>query len=267
MKTIIAGTDFTPSSVNACRYAALLAQKLNCKLTVFNLFDAPIVHSNLGMYGVSYNFEKSSTQRRTKKLIHELEEQFPGLKINAFVTTGSFKEELKAFTGAHHVEAVVMGLAAKSRISKFIYGSHGVNLAGKIDAPVIIVPEKYKEHKIADVLLAVDNQEKLSMSSLSGFQKFVKRSKAPLRLLHVRTADEIFPPVFKEVKVNKRIHAIETVNAKTVENGIRNYTRDRRVDLIAIISKQHSPFYNFFSESNTKKIAFAASVPVMAIHG
>ncbi|MEI8136012.1 MAG: universal stress protein [Bacteroidota bacterium] len=54
MKTIIAGTDFSASSVNACKYAAFLAQKLNCKLTLLNMFDAPIVHSNVLLSKYSY---------------------------------------------------------------------------------------------------------------------------------------------------------------------------------------------------------------------
>jgi hypothetical protein len=51
MRTIIAGTDFSASSANACKYAALLAQRLKCKLVLFNLFEAPVVHSNIGLYG------------------------------------------------------------------------------------------------------------------------------------------------------------------------------------------------------------------------
>ena len=266
MKTIIAGTDFTPSSINACKYAALLAQKLNCKLTIFNMFEAPIIHSNVGLFGFSYTSLRNGSQNETHKLIQALSKLFPKIEINQFVTSGSFKTEIENFTATHKVEAAVMGLEAKNRISKFIYGSHGISIAGKIDTPVIIVPQKYKIHKLSKILLAVDNNEKLHKSSLKGFEKFVKQSKAGLNLLHVRTRDEIFDPGFNTLKINGKKLSIKLIKAKHIQNGIIKYMKKTDVDLISIISKKHSVFYNFFSESNTKKVAFAANVPVMSIH-
>ena len=164
MKTIIAGTDFTPSSVNACKYAALLAQKLNCKLTIFNMFDAPVIHSNIGLYGITYSSTRKSTATKTLKLVTQLSKLFPKVQITSFITDNSFKSELEDFIVEHQVEAAVMGLEAKNRISRFLYGSHGVSIAGKIETPVIIVPENYKKHKLSKVLLAVNNTEKLYKS-------------------------------------------------------------------------------------------------------
>ncbi|MDP1803324.1 MAG: universal stress protein [Bacteroidota bacterium] len=266
MKTIIAGTDFTPSSVNACKYAALLAQKLNCKLTIFNLFDAPIIHSNVGLYGISYSTVRKNSFVKTNNLINQLTKLFPKVEINMFVTMGAFKDELETFTSKHTVEAAVMGLETKNKISKFIFGSHGIGIAGKINAPVIIVPENYKKHKLSKVLLAVDNNEKLYKSSLAVFEKFIKDSKTKLQLLHVRTQDEIFDPVTTTMKINGKKLPIEVIPSEDIQDGVKKYCRKADIDLVGIISKKHSPFYNFFVESNTKKIAFATKVPVMAIH-
>ncbi|MBA2614098.1 MAG: universal stress protein [Bacteroidetes bacterium] len=266
MKTIIAGTDFTPSSINACKYAALLAQKLNCKLTIFNLFDAPIIHSNVGLYGISYSAQRSASRHNTHKLSSELQKLFPKVKIESFTTSGEFKNELENFTAQHQIEAAVMGLEAKDKISKFIYGSHSIDIAGKINCPVIIVPSKYKTHKLSNILLTVDSSEKLHKPTLSGFEKFVEKSKIKLALLHVRTADEISDPVITTAKINGSKLPIKILEAKDMQSGIKKYINKRAVDMVAIISKKHSVFYNFFSESNTKKMAFVAKVPVMAIH-
>lgn len=266
MKTIIAGTDFTPSSINACKYAALLAQKLNCKLTLFNLFEAPVIHSNMGLFGISYTSERKASENKTEKLIKEIQKLFPKIKINELVTSGSFNYELENFTKEHQIEAMVMGLAAKDKISKFIYGSHGVDIAGKIDCPVIIIPEKYTKHKLSNVLLAVDNNEKLMKSSIAGFEKFIKETKSKLNLVHIRTEEELFHPLTFKITINSKKLPIEMVKAKDIEVGLKKYCSKSNYDLVAIISKKHSAFYNLFVESNTKKVAFATKVPVMAIH-
>lgn len=266
MKTIIAGTDFTPSSVNACKYAALLAEKLNCKLTLFNMFEAPVIHSNVGLYGFSYASARGNSQVKTRKVVEQLQKLFPNVEINMFVTNGAFKDELEDFVSSHKVEAAVMGLETKTRISKFIYGSHGVNVAGKIDTPVIIVPEKYKKHRLLKVLLAVDNTEKLYKNSLTGFERFLIETGAKVQLLHVRTEDEIMKPVISRIKINKKVMPIEVIKAIDIQEGVKKYCAKDNIDLVAIVSRRHSVFYNFFVESNTKKVAFTAKVPVLAIH-
>jgi nucleotide-binding universal stress UspA family protein len=266
MKTIIAGTDFTPSSINACKYAALLAEKLKCKLTIFNMFEAPVIHSNMGLFGISYTTERKANENKTEKLIKEIQRSFPKIMINELVTSGSFNHELEQFVKEHQVEAMVMGLAAKDRISKYIYGSHGVNIAGKINCPVIIVPEKYTKHKLSNALMAVDNNEKLVKSSLTGFEKFIKQTKSKLDLVHIRTEDELFHPVSFKMTFNGKKLPIDIVKAKDIEVGIKKCFSVVKYDLVAIISKKHSAFYNLFVESNTKKVAFVAKVPVMSIH-
>ncbi len=267
MKTIIAGTDFTPSSVNACKYAALLAQKLQCKLVIFNLFQAPILHSNSGLYGISYASVKKTSEQSSAEIVERLSKDFPALKIEILSTTGGFEEELQNFTRRHQIRAVVMGLEAKNRISKYIWGSHGVNIAGKINAPAIIVPEKYKDHRLETMLIAVDNADKLKTTSLKGIEAFASALQSQVKLLHVRTPDEIINPAKTvAIKINKQKLDVEVEKSKSIEDGIRFFCRDNEIDLVTIISRKHSVFYNLFKESVTKKVAFSARVPVMAIH-
>lgn len=267
MKTIIVGTDFTASSTNACKYAAFLAIKLNCKLTIFNMIESPFVHSNVGLYGLTYTTVKTNSQQKVNKLVNELSKLFPTIEINHFVSIDDFKEELKKFVLSHQVKVVVMGLETKDKISKFIYGSHGVSIAGKIDAPVIIVPQSYKTHQLLKTVLAVDNREKLHQSSLKEFEVFVKEINSELNLLHVKTEDEIFnSQKISSLKINDEDLPIQIISAKDIQDGLKKFSLASNIDLVVIISKKHSIFHNLFSESTTKKIAFISKVPMMSIN-
>jgi nucleotide-binding universal stress UspA family protein len=266
MKTIITGTDFTPSSLNACLYAAMLAKKLGCKLTIFNLFDLPVVHSNSGLFFISFDSQKKHNEEKMNKFIQKIITVHKGLHIESLLSSGSFKMEIENFVAKRKVEAVVMGLATRTKISRYIHGSHSTDIAGKINAPVIIVPERYKKHSLKNVLLSVDNNEKLYHSSLSGFERFAAESKAKIKVLSVRTEDELFTPKQQDLKLNGVAVKLNTVKSKDIESGIVNFSRKNKVDLVAMISKRHSALYNFFAETHTKKVAFASKVPVMAIH-
>lgn len=266
MKTIIAATDFTAASLNACNYAALLAQTLKCKLTLFNLLDAPMLHVNAGLYGITQPSPTHTSYNRTVKLAKGLQARFPELKIESFVTLGNFKEELGKFIATHRVAAAVMGLEAKKRISRYIYGSHGIDVAGKLDCPVIIVPSGYKRHQLKKILLTVDNKEKLHQASLKPLDWIVKQSASQLSVLHVRTEDELLAPAMKDLKLGDKKIPVSVRKARQFQDGLKTYCHDGRFDLVAIISKKHSAFYDFFQESHTKKVAIATRVPVVAFH-
>ncbi len=267
MKTVIACTDFSLSSINACKYSALLAQKLNCTLTLFNMIESPFIHSNVGLYGLTYSVVKNTSHNKLKKIVDELSKLFPKIKIYQFISINTFKESLENFNLTHQVEAAVMGLETKNTMTKFIFGTHGVDIAGKINAPVIIIPQTYKTHKLSKILLAVDNTEKLKQSSLKKFELFVKKTKVDLSLLHIETEDQFYDtPIINTLKVNNKKLSIKTFKAKDIQNGVKEFSNNSKTDMVAIISKKHSAFYNLFIETNTKKIAFASKIPVMAIH-
>lgn len=267
MKTIVAGVDFTQSSYNAARYAAMLAEKLGCKLILFNMFDVPVIHSNSGLYFMSYNSIRDTNVDKLKKFLARLARDFPKLDMNYFATTGSFEAEVETFVKKHRVQMVVLGLAAKNRFSKFIYGSHSTDVAGKIDAPVVIVPEQYKQHKLKTAVVAVDTSEKLHKAPLKRFESFAKEGKVVVRALHVLTEDELFDhKKNRKIELGSKKYPVEVVNESSLERGLKKYTLENEVDLITIISREHSVFYKMFNETNTKQIAFSSKVPVMAIH-
>jgi nucleotide-binding universal stress UspA family protein len=266
-KTIIVGVDFTKSSYNAAGYAALLALKLNCKLVLFNMYEIPILHSNSGLYFMSNAPLREESENEINLFSKKLQTLNPKIEIHTFISTGFFKKELLSFIKTHKVQLVVMGLSAKSRFAKFLFGSHSTDIAGKINAPVIIVPDNYKTHALRKVLLGVDNKEKLHKSPLVVLRNFLKEAKLSITLLHVKTEDEIFNSSFKEtLKIGDKVHKVESWFYPTIEKGITAYTQENKVDLITIISRKHSAFYNLFNESNTKQIAFASKIPVMCIH-
>ncbi len=267
MKTVLAGTDFSASSLNACKYAALLAQKLNAKLVIFNLYHTPVYHANVGLMGVSLPDLKEDSRDRLEKIIKGLRQNFPALKMSALTGPGAFTNEIETFVARHRVAAVVMGLEAKSRVTKFIWGSHGVSIGGKINAPVVIVPDTYKKHRLETMVLAVDNREKLQVGPIKEIETLTKAAQLTVNLLHVRTPDEVLVPTSpSRIKLGRQQRDLLFQEAPSIEDGIQKYSKKNSVDLVAIVSRKHSVFYNLFNESVTKKVAFASKVPVMALH-
>jgi len=258
---ILVGIDFTKSSENALNYAVMLAEKGNYQITLFHVFDTPVVHANSGAYFVEYASLKQNFNNRLDEYRKKITDQHPLIKIEIFTTFSSFKEEVNELVNKKKVQLVIIGLETKSKISKFIYGTTGVDIAGKINCPIIIVPEKYKHHKLEKLLIALDNKHKQHAKELKQIEKFSSVFNCAITYLHVRTEYELI------VEKNKNNElAVETIESKEFKTGIVNYLKKHPIDLTVIISHQHNFIYHLFAESNTKTIAFQSKIPVMSIH-
>ncbi len=258
---ILVGIDFTKSSENALNYAVMLAEKSNYQITLFHVFDTPVVHANSGAYFVEYASLKQNFNNRLNEYRKKIAERHPLLKIDVFTTFSSFKSEVEELVNKKKVQLVIIGLETKSKISKFIYGTTGVDIAGKINCPIIIVPEKYKHHKIETLLIALDNKHKQHAKELKQIEKFSSVFNCTKTFLHVRTEYEL---IIEKNKNKER--EVETIESKEFKTGIANYLKKHPHDLTVLISHQHNFIYNLFTESNTKTIAFQSKIPVMSIH-
>jgi len=265
-RTILVGIDFTKSGDNALNYAAMLAERGKTSIVLFHVYETPMVHTYSGAYFISFN----DIQKYNKEKLDRYKEKFnkihPGIEILTFASYTSFKAGVKALVKQHKIQLVVLGLKSKNKFSRFLYGTTGVDVAGKVDCPVIIVPETYKRHRLEHNVLAVDNQEYLHANILQKLEDFARQFKVKTEHVHVKTEEEMF--VFPEKRIrnqNKKLH-VELVEAKDFDAGINKFIDKKHADMVTIISRSHSVFYKLFKETHTKLIAFRSKRPVMAIH-
>lgn len=261
-KTILVGIDYSKSSENALNYAIALAKKGKASVLLFHTYAVPVVHTNSGLFFISYSALKKSNTERLEKYRAAIQKENPGINVNVLATGSSFNIELEDLLHRHRVQYVVLGLESKSRLSKFIYGSHSTQIAGKINCPVIIVPEKYKAHRIQKAVLCVDTPKSVDHKALKKITDFSSRFQYDLSKVHVRTPEEIS---FDKPSETKKTD-LEVVESGEFVDGVIRYSKEKNKDLIIIVSQTHSPIYNLFIERNTKTIAFRSKIPVMAIH-
>lgn len=261
-KTILVGIDYSKSSDNALEYAALLAGKGKTDLMLFHIYEVPVVHTNSGLFFISYKALKDVNIKRLEDYKKKLEDKHRGLNVKIFTMGTSFNIEIEELLRKHAIQYIVMGLESKSRISKFIYGSHGTSIAGKVRCPVIIVPEKYKNHNTNKAVLAVDNPKTINYEVMKKLKDFSSLFGVNYNSVHIKTPFEFN---FEKTSGSKKLQ-LEVIESTEFANGISRYAKNYNKDLIIIVSRSHSAIYDLFKESNTKTIAFKSKIPVMSIH-
>ena len=51
-----------------------------------------------------------------------------------------------------------------------------------------------------------------------------------------------------------------------VEDALNEFAKDRNIDLIITVHKEHSLMHKLFNAGHTKKLAYDSTVPVVAVH-
>lgn len=265
-KTILVGIDYSKSSENALNYAILLARKGGFSIMLYHVYETPVVHTYSGAYFVSYPDIDKYNQEKLEKFKNKYSNSNPGITMTTLTTTGSFKKGVKELIEKSKISYVVVGLESKTKFAKVMFGTTGVEIAGKLDCPVIIVPEKYKKHELNNSILTVDNRAYLKAQSLKEVTDFVNTFKVKNQNVHVKTEDEFLYHIESNVKKQNEKLNVEIYPAKDFLTGIKKFTKENPIDLITIISRSHSAIYNLFNESNTKAIAYESHKPVLCIH-
>ena len=267
-KRILVGIDYSKSSLNALNYAIGMAQSSKSVLLLFHVYDFPVVHTNAGLYMVDYRAIKRDDLVKLEKLRSKIAAENPQLNIEVVNSNMSFKVYVEELAAKKKIHYVVIGLETKSKISKFIWGTTGVDIAGKIDCPVIIVPEKYNKYSYKRLLAAVDYKQDLKRVVIRKAERFAKEHKMQCDLVHFQTSDELtFGLEAGEMKKEAAKWSINTVKSKDFIGGVKKYVSDNKVDMVVLFSRPHSFVYKLFNESNTKAIAFNSNIPVMSVHG
>lgn len=261
MKTILVGVDFTKSADNTIDYAIEVAKKSNAKVLLFHALIAPAVHTTSGLIFMDGDTTLKSDKNKMNELLIQLEKKHPEIKFSIELTYDTIKEKVKKLSKKNKISLAVLGLETKSKISKFIYGTTSVDLTGKIDCPIITVPEKYKHHDIKKILIAIDNKESISSGLSKRIHSTIDFIGATAEYVHIKTEDEL-----ELGEKNTHPFPVTNIKASDFQTGISNYAKKSKADAIVLISHNYSAFHNLFIDSNSKKIILSSNIPVISIH-
>ncbi len=231
MKTILVGVDFTKSAENTIKYAIEVAKKSEAKVLLFHVLTAPVVHTTSGLVFIDGESFANNDKKKMEELQKQLSQKNPKVKIEIELTYDSIRERVSKLYKKNKINLTVLGLETKSKISKFIYGTTSADLTGKIDCPIITVPEKYKHHEIKKILIAIDNKESISSGLSKRIHSTIDFIGAKAEFVHIKTEDEL-----ELGEKNRHPFPITNIKSSNFQTGISNYAKKSKADAIMLIS-------------------------------
>jgi len=265
MKTIIAPTDFSSVSYNACLYAAKMAEDLKAKLVLLHVMELPIA---VAEFPVTEDvFDEISMEKELKQLQTKLlAETNNKVIIHTKNILGSAEYEIKELCKISKPFAVVMATHTTGLLDRFFLGSTTVYSARHLRYPVLVVPSNAIYKPIKKIALASDLKDIYEIP-VQKIEMIVKQFDAELEIFYIgKSEQDINRHTVESLLLDHRLlnlcHHFYFAEDKDIMLSVTSLAKKHETDMILIIPKKHGPFH----KSQTKDFVFYSSVPVMVVH-
>lgn len=274
MKTILVPTDFSKVADNAIEYAAGLSSALKARLVLLHVYHPPVVASEVPAVIPTLEEVEKDSLEALKKIEKKLQEKHGfSLTIESRCRCGFAADEVEEFANKYNADLVVMGMHGAGYVSEKLIGSVTSAVMHKLKRPVLGVNMKAGFSSLKKIVFAADyNQipEKKTLEPLKMIAGIFGSHIHILNILPEQVSNPTVSRAIEGIKLENEFQGIEHsfhyVESQDVVAGINEFSEEMKADLIVMVPRKHSFFHNLLHEPNTKKLAFHAHMPVLALH-
>jgi len=272
MKTIIAPTDFSGSSLNAVNYAADLAVSINAKLVLFHAIPFPIAISEISVPGDFVDDLMDIGQRDMDDLLRKLENRTRGkIIITTDIKIGTVEQEIEMVCAKERPLAVVLGIRSGKSLERALMGSSTFHIMNHVAFPTLIIPEHVSYNEIKNIGLACDlkmNNEKLPVERIT---EWLALFNARLEIINVSSRDQDFDgkQTTESISLQTRLQAFKPrfhfLCGENIAEELNEFVRTHPLDLLIVFPRKHGVF-SLFHKKKSKFIVSHSQMPILSIH-
>lgn len=272
MSCILVCTDFSPSSMNATRYAYEMAESTGSKIVLLhvtqlpiNFSDAPLVFPDIEEL---YQISRSGLEKIIKDMLHIGKSN---ISAEIEICLGSVPEEINKLCLRLNPLCVIMGSDRERNVNN-LWGSTILGTIKITNTPVVAVPMGVRFSKIKKIILATDYKKEIAITPNNKILNFLRGTQAVLYIVHVdpknRTFDSssqeeglMFENIFSEIK-----HEYVFIDNSNVQEGLLKYAEENLIDLIIIRPRKHDILETVFLKSHSSEMLRDSKIPIMYVH-
>jgi nucleotide-binding universal stress UspA family protein len=259
MNTVIIPVDFSETSLHAAEFGAKwLSLAPEVEIILYHVCEKEDAYEN--------------RMEALQKLKDELS-QNRKLNITLLAETGDFITELEKLARHRQADLIIMGITNRSALMQVFVGSNALKMADNKFCPVLIVPANAAYNEIQNVLLATDLKNTSSTTPTAPIKKVLSTFNANLHIVNVNSEHYIALTEEFAAEQEKLRAMFAEFNPEfyflrlyDVDEAIEQFAKDKSIDLIITIQKEHSVMHKLFNSGHLKKLSYESTIPVMAVH-
>jgi len=272
MKNILVPFDFSPHAITSAKAGAALARKTGAQLNLLHVVYAPPEWDRMPVsMQQGYPQVEARMVEAEIKLDKFVENKFfDGVNVQTFVYSGVAHEQIVQFAKAYKMDLIVMGAHGAGESDKLFIGSTAQRVLRKAPCSVLSVKKDYTPKTIKKILFPTDFEEG-GIKWLNTVKNMAADLKAGISLLFVNTPFNFYDTPSAERKLTDLIPVQRAVkfysfiyNDFDREKGILSFAKNRRMDLIAMVThnRKGQPNYQL---GITETLLYHTDIPVLSM--
>ncbi len=260
MTTVIVPVDFSENSLNALNYAANFIK---------------------GSYGIKivlyHAYSKDSQQQQVTSDLEGIAKKITdtyGITLDILAHhEDNFVAGLERAVRHRSAELVIMAATRKSSLSQTFFESNFIKFSETKACSVLMIPEDVHFRQINNVMFASDFKDVINTTPSVPIKSFLSIHKPQLHVVNVDKDHYISLSEKYEQEKQSLKQMLEEYNPEfyfmrlydTLE-AIDLFTKDREIDLIILVHRDHTIIKKLFSSSTTRQLTYHSQLPILVVH-
>ncbi len=270
---ILMPTDFSDCSKNALNHAALLANKLDARITLLHVIDPPF-NFPTNVDGV-IDYLKENAEQHLESLIGSIDEKYPNrtFKIKHQIRIGKPISQILEAISDLNIDLVVLGSAMDAPTRKVLFGSVSTDVILRSPKPVLAVPEGVKEVSFDKILFTTNFRHK-DLRNLENLAEFAGLFHSEIHVLHVSDKDDLETDIkfrgMKELVKEKKVYKKIDFSLKVHDDafiGISEYVNEQSISTMVMNRYKKSVIGLLLDKNYAKKMSIYSKVPLLVLIG
>jgi nucleotide-binding universal stress UspA family protein len=260
MTTIIVPTDFSQVADNAARYAAQMVKgNRDINFILYHVYDSAQDKDTAGIL--------------LEKLKDELEIRH-GIKVDDRMEEGGdFIDCLEKQARHSDAQLIVMGITGKSKLEQVFMGSNTLKMVERNICPVLIVPATAQYFEIKNVCLLSDFKDVQGSIPEVPIKNILNIFRPALHIVNVNSEHYVSLTTEYMAERSRLLEMFQGykpefyfIGTYDLVETVQTFVADKNIDILITVPRNHSFFGNLFKTSNTKKLVYESTIPILAAH-
>lgn len=262
---ILFPTDFSDASENAFRYALKMAEDIEAKLEVINIYRVPTGGADYAATGMYDEMLKIAKETSTKRLMYLTQNYAKGKNIKTSSVYGIFNvDEIVEYANDNDFDLIILGTKGeRNSFEKFI-GSVTTGIMMNASCPVLAIPTNAEYKGINSVAFATDliDDSKTVMRAT----EFANILGADFHIVHAKRRETPSESAGKGTELTEYPFGFTDFTMaedRTIEEALDTYINEKDVDVLVMYIPKRKLWERIFHTSFTKKMTFHTKTPLL----
>lgn len=271
MKRIVVPTDFSDCAMSALKVASTIASKIDAIICLVHTYELPVY----GFTSAHLMYDGKELGKVKNEINDELQKiaKLDFIKkhtVEKYLLPDYSVDQITEHETLKKADLIVMGTHGADGFTEDLIGSNTEKVIRKAQCPVLAVREDTGDNFNPKNVVFASTFYGEVYDRFPNILSLAELFNPKIHLLHVNTPTDFMTNAYSEnlmlsfkEKFNLKDATMNTYNDETVEDGVINFSKNIRADLIALETHGRTGINHIINGSIAEDIANHSDIPVL----